>query len=576
MSLAYLLVATLLIACIALVIAYTRAQQQMRALEEKCDEAIRMSQQQQQTLREHRHLETIKDEFISTVSHELRTPLTSIRGALGLLSSGMLGKVDATALNLLRIASTNTDRLVRLINDILDLERMDSERASLQIHRCSLPELLVQAVETMAPMAQSAGVSVEIVPEPAGEIISFDGDPDRVLQLLCNLLSNAIKFSPAGAPIRLLSSTTPTDFVLRIEDGGRGIPADQLETVFNRFQQVEPADSRQKGGTGLGLAICRSIATQHGGNIWAERNDTTTPGRPGTTFVLQMPRITIAESLPMSPAIKPSGTILVCDDDAGVRHILAEQLRQHGYTVLEAERGEQAIQLAEHQPIEAILLDLYMPGLSGWETLERLKHNPATAEIPVVVLSALSPAARPSRGAPLIAAAQGWVQKPFTEPLLLAELGRVLRASAGPGRILLVEDDIDLATVVLSHFEAGSPPGEEVSIEHVRSLHQAKAACLAAAPDILILDVALPDGSGFTLVEWLRQQPTLSNLPLIVYSGRHLSESEMEQLRLGPTQFLPKDRVAPHDVEELVRTMVRHLRTPAPTAPIDIPVGLSA
>ncbi|HZL53763.1 MAG TPA: response regulator [Terracidiphilus sp.] len=580
MALAYLLLATLIVACSALLIAYTRAQRQIRLLVEEREQAVRVSEQQQQTLREHRHLETIKDEFISTVSHELRTPLTSIRGALGLLSSGMLGQVDATALNLLRIASTNTDRLVRLINDILDLERMDSERASLQIHRCSLPELLVQAVETMAPMAEAAGVSVEIVPESGGDIIVFDGDPDRVLQLLCNLLSNAIKFSPEGAPIRVLSSTTPTDFVLRMEDAGRGIPADQLETIFNRFQQVEPGDSRQKGGTGLGLAICRSIAIQHGGNIWAERNDTDKPGRPGSTFVLQLPRIIIAESMPMTPAIKPSGTILVCDDDAGVRHILAEQLRQHGYTVLEAERGEQAIQLAEHQPIEAILLDLYMPGLSGWETLERLKHNPATADIPVVVLSALSPAAKPTRGAPLIAAAQGWVQKPFTETLLLAELGRVLRASAGPGRILLVEDDNDLATVVLSQFEAGDTPGEEVSIQHVRSLHQAKAACIATPPDILILDVGLPDGTGFALVGWLRQQPALCNLPLIVYSGRHLSEPEMEQLRLGPTQFLPKDRVEPHDVEELVRTMVRHLRTAAPASPastsIDTPVGLSA
>ena len=575
MALAYLVIGTLIVACVVLLIAHTRAQQRIRSLAEECEQAFRLSQQQQQTLREHRHLETIKDEFISTVSHELRTPLTSIRGALGLLSSGMLGQVDATALNLLRIASTNTDRLVRLINDILDLERMDSEPGSLQIHRCSLPELLVQAVETMTPMAEAAGVSVEIIPETNGELISFDGDPDRVLQLLCNLLSNAIKFSPPGAPIRALTSTTPTDFVLRMEDAGRGIPADQLETVFNRFQQVDPGDSRQKGGTGLGLAICRSIATQHNGTIWAERNDSATPGRAGSTFVLQMPRIAIVESLPMAPAIKPSGTILVCDDDAGVRHILAEQLRRQGYTVLEAERGEQAIQLAEHQPIEAILLDLYMPGLSGWETLERLKHNPVTADIPVVVLSALSPAAKPTRGAPLISAAQGWVQKPFTETLLLAELGRVLRASGGPGRILLVEDDIDLATVVLSEFEAGSTPGEEVSIQHVRSLHQAKAACVATPPDILILDVGLPDGTGFTLVEWLRQQPTLNNLPLIVYSGQHLTEAEMEQLRLGPTQFLPKDRVEPHDVEELVRTMVRHLRTPAST-PDATAVGLSA
>jgi signal transduction histidine kinase/CheY-like chemotaxis protein len=562
MSLSYVVIATLLAACVALLIAYRRAQQQVHELHDQSQRAIRMTMQQQVLLREFKGLENEKNEFISTVSHELRTPLTSIRGALGLLSSGMLGQVDATAHNLLRIASTNTDRLVRLINDILDLDRMDSDRAPLQVHRCSLPELIVQAVETMTPMADAACVHVEILPEPNGNTIAFDGDPDRILQLLCNLLSNAIKFSPSGATIRLISSITPSDFILRIEDHGRGIPAEKLESIFDRFQQVEASDSRQKGGTGLGLAICRSIATQHGGTVRAERNDAAIPGSEGSTFVLQLPRIIATQEVHPLPG-RPIGSILICDDDAVIRHVLAEQLRQHGYTVLEAERGEQAIQLAGRQPVEAILLDLYMPGLSGWETLERLKHDPSTANIPVVVISALSPAARTVSGPPLIGAAQGWVQKPFNETLLLAELGRVLRASAGPGRILLVEDDLDLATVVLSGFEASSARGEEVSIQHVSTLQKAREACLAAPPDILILDVSLPDGTGFALVDWLRKQPVLNTLPLIVYSGQHLTESEMERLRLGPTQFLPKGHVRPQDVEDLVLTMVRHLRAPA-------------
>jgi CheY-like chemotaxis protein/nitrogen-specific signal transduction histidine kinase len=519
-----------------------------------------MTMQQQQMLREHAHMGIVKDEFISTVSHELRTPLTSIRGALGLLSSGMLGQVDAKALNLLRIASTNTDRLVRLINDILDLERMDSDQSTLQIHRCALPELIVQAVETMSPMAEDVDVKVEIV--PYRNSIFFDGDPDRILQLLCNLLSNAIKFSPPGASIRLISSISGNDFVLRIEDRGRGIPAEKLDTIFNRFQQVEPADARQKGGTGLGLAICRSIAVQHGGTIWAERNDAKNPDSAGSTFVLQLPRITTVDSTSSMP-IQASGSILVCDDDAGIRHLVAEHLRQAGYTVLEAEGGEQAIQLAQRQHIQAVLLDLYMPGLSGWETLDRLKLDPVTAHIPVVVLSALSPAARTASGPPLITNAQGWVQKPFNENLLLSELGRVLHYNAGPGRILLVEDDQDFATVVVSGFEASSAHGEPVSIQHVGTLQEAKDACLTNPPNILILDLTLPDGSGFSLVEWLRQQPSLCTLPTVIYSGRQLTEPEMQQLRLGPTQFLTKARVAPQDVEDLVLSMVRHLRAPA-------------
>jgi len=559
MGIAYVVIAALVAACVSLLIVYRRAQRRIADLSAQTQQAIRMTMQQQQMLREHTHAHTLKDEFISTVSHELRTPLTSIRGALGLLSSGVFGQLDTKAQNLLRIASTNTDRLVRLINDILDLERMDSDNAPLQIHRCSLPELIVQAVETMTPMAEGAGVRLETVPAQSGESIAFDGDPDRILQLLCNLLSNAIKFSPPGAPIRLFTSTSGNDFVLRVEDRGRGIPTEKLNTIFDRFQQVEHSDARQKGGTGLGLAICRSIAVQHGGTIWAERNDSKAPGRAGSTFFLQLPRITnVDEPAPQ----RSQGAILVCDDDASIRHIVAEHLRQHGYTVLEAERGEQALQLAQHQDIQAILLDLYMPGLSGWETLERLKLDPGTAHIPVVVLSALSPAARTAAGSPLIASTEGWVQKPFNESLLLAELGRVLHRDAGPGRVLLVEDDNDFATVLLSGFEA-SGTADDVAIQHVGTVQEAMNACAAGAPNIIILDLTLPDGTGFTLVDWLRQQPSLRNLPLVVYSGQQLSEPEMKQLRLGPTQFLTKARVQPQDVEDLVLAMVRHVRTPA-------------
>ncbi len=558
MTLAYLVIVTLIAACLVLLLAYRRALHRASDLYAQTQQALRMTMQQQRMLREHRHADTVKNEFISTVSHELRTPLTSIRGALGLLSTGMLGQVDSKAQNLLRIASTNTDRLVRLINDILDLDRMDSDEGTLQSHRCSLPELIVQAVETMMPMAEAAGVRLEVVPDP--HFIAFDGDPDRILQLLCNLLSNAIKFSPAGAPVRLITSISGTDFVLCVEDRGRGIPAENLDSIFDRFKQVDPGDSRQKGGTGLGLAICRSIAVQHGGAIWAERNDALAPGREGSSFFLQLPRLITTEVVRLFE--QPAGLVLVCDDDAAIRHISASLLRQHGYTVLEAEGGEQAVQLASHHPVAAILLDLYMPGLSGWETLERLKAHASTARIPVVVLSALSPAARVSNAPPLISTAQGWVQKPFTETVLLAELRRVLQSDNGPGRVLFVEDDIDLATVVLSGFEARCVEGEEIDIEHVSTLSGARKSCLVKVPDLLLLDLTLPDGNGFSFVDWMRKQPTLSNLPVIVYSGSRLTEPEMEQLRLGPTQFLIKDRQKPADVEDLIITMVRHLRTP--------------
>jgi len=549
----------------AILLAYFGARKRAERLEEALALAQRQNTQDQNALLKRKHLVTLKDEFISTVSHELRTPLTSIRGALGLLSAGVLGKVDDKALNLLRIASTNTDRLVRLINDILDLERMDSGRAPLHLRRCYLNEIVQQATDTMRSMAEGSEIKFDLVQDPNAEAISFDGDPDRMQQVLVNLLSNAIKFSPRGSTIRAVGGYDGDNLILRIEDAGRGVPADKLETIFDRFQQVEASDARQKGGTGLGLAICRSILAQHGGAIWAERNDKNGSSRAGTTFILRIPRLVAAAEVTPLP-LDPQGAILVVDDDAGVRQIVAEQLRRHGYTVLETDRGEQAVTIAERQKVEAILLDLYMPGLTGWQTIERLKQNPATANIPVVVLSVLSPAVNAGERPQLLGTAQGWVQKPFNESLLLAELGRVLHSGGGPGRILLVEDDEDLANVVLSSFEIEKhrgKPNEGIGIHHVTNAADAKLSCESDPPDILILDLTLPDGSGFALVDWLRQQPKLRTLPLVVYSGQEVTAAEMEQLRLGPTQFLTKARVQPQDVEELVLAMMRHLRNPA-------------
>ena len=537
-----------------LLVAFLRAQRTTRELAQQLTQAREQHHQHTLQLTQRSELDTLKDEFISTVSHELRTPLTSIRGALGLLSSGIIGDVDAKALNLLRIAVTNTDRLIRLINDILDLERMESGRAPLQIRRCSLRDLAQQAIDTMTPMADANSVHLHLEPSTVAqaaypEALFFDGDADRILQVLTNLLSNAIKFSPAASTVRIHTEATSDSILLKVVDEGRGIPTDKLDTIFDRFQQIEPSDARQKGGTGLGLAICRSIIQQHSGSIWAQRNLGL-----GTTLFVMLPRTTRASDMVPAPPRFPrgEGAILVCDDDPSIRTVVSEHLTRQGYTVVEAVSGEQALVLAAEHHVEAILLDLYMPGLSGWETLQRLRNNPITANIPVVVLSVLSSTLRPQ----LTGDAQGWVQKPFNENLLFAELGRVLHHGDGPAYVLLVEDDEDLASVLTASFQNAA-----VRVDHVSSRQQAIRQCITRPPDLLILDLTLPDGDGFSFVEWLRQQPTLRALPLVVYSGREISETEMAQLRLGPTEFLTKAKVQPHEVEELVLSMVHRIRT---------------
>ncbi len=230
---------------------------------------------------ERRALDRMKDEFISTVSHELRTPLTSLRGALGLLAGGALANRPEKTQQMLEIAISNSDRLVRLVNDILDLERISSGKAELHSAMCSAEDLLRRA----------AGVQQNRTPRPniriffAAHGVNVWADADRILQTLNNLLSNAIKFSPAGSEIHLTArNLDESEAIIEVRDQGRGIPADKLEHIFDRFQQGDASDSRAMGGTGLGLAICRSIVNQHGGRIWA----TSVEGQ-GTTFHFTLP-----------------------------------------------------------------------------------------------------------------------------------------------------------------------------------------------------------------------------------------------------------------------------------------------
>lgn len=225
-------------------------------------------------------IERMKDEFISVVSHELRTPLTSIRGALGLLATGVLKNQPERAERVIQIAAESTEHLVRLVDDILELERLESGKIELVIQPVRLQNLITQAIERVQIFAHKEGILLQ-TSKLDGE---FWGDHDRLLQVLTNLLSNAIKFSESGTTVSLDVQWEATNIIFTIRDRGRGIPADQLESIFERFHQVDASDSRRKGGTGLGLAICRSIVEQHEGKIWVQ-----SVYGEGTTFYFSIP-----------------------------------------------------------------------------------------------------------------------------------------------------------------------------------------------------------------------------------------------------------------------------------------------
>lgn len=228
-----------------------------------------------------RESERVKDEFLSVVGHELRIPLTSIRGSLGLLEGGVLGELPKDAANMVAVAVLNTDRLVRLINDILDIERMAAGRLQLEPTAVDVVELVNQSIQVVQATADAAGVTLRSDIAPA---VTVFADADRIVQALVNLLGNAVKFSSRGGVVRITVRRDPEGALFSVMDTGRGIPADRLERIFERFRQVDVSDAREKGGTGLGLPIARGIVDQHGGRMWVESHE-----GQGSTFRFMLP-----------------------------------------------------------------------------------------------------------------------------------------------------------------------------------------------------------------------------------------------------------------------------------------------
>jgi PAS domain S-box-containing protein len=339
---------------------------------------------------ERRAIERMKSEFVSTVSHELRTPLTSIRGALGLLSSGLLGPMAERGQRMLEIAVTNTDRLVRLINDILDLERIGSGKVELTRGSVDAQAIMDQAREGIQSMADQAGI--RIVAEPAAG--SLWGDSDRLIQTLTNLLGNAIKFSPANTTVTLSGTAGMADFTFCVADQGRGVPDDKLDSIFQRFSQVDASDSRDKGGSGLGLAICESIVSAHGGRIWAEANHPT-GSRFQFTIPLTKPSVAAPES--GSPSSTPSPIrqddrapcVLVVEDDLDLARVMTTAMQSHGIRTLHATSGSQAVRLCRQQEPSLIVLDVILPDMDGFAVVSSLRESPTLGSIPLIVYSAL-------------------------------------------------------------------------------------------------------------------------------------------------------------------------------------------
>ena len=325
-------------------------------------------------IRQLKEVERLKTEFVSTVSHELRTPLTAIRGALGLVLAGTTGPVASKTRDLLQIGLQNTERLIRLINDILDVERIEAGHLFVRREPCELADILRTTVESLRTLAMEAQVALVLDAEESAVVT---GDPDRLVQVFTNLISNAVRFSPRGESVTVSLRTTPTSVVVFVSDHGPGIPLEFRRRIFGKFQQADPAGA---GGAGLGLAIVRAIVERHGGSI---RFDSA-PGH-GTTFITELPYT--APSVASTLAGQSQHRLLVVDDDRDMLSVLRSLCEPLG-AVTAVGSADEAWRALTSASYDAVVIDPTSPESPRADLIRRLRQLPAYADVPVLVFSA--------------------------------------------------------------------------------------------------------------------------------------------------------------------------------------------
>jgi len=459
-------------------------------------------------LSDRKRMDRLKDEFVSTVSHELRTPMTSIAGSLGLLVGGAAGALPEPAMRLIRIAQSNSQRLVRLINDILDIEKIESGKTAFKFKRVSTRTLVEQVIEANRGYADSFRVQIRLDADAAsGEVYA---DPDRLAQVITNLLSNAIKFSPAGDEVAVDIKEHDDTVRIAVRDHGHGIPNEFRPRLFEKFAQADATDARQKGGTGLGLSIVKQIVTRLGGMVGFED-----AAGGGTIFYVELPGWARIAARGIDADGSPKAVrILLCEDDPDTAIALREGLRPVGFSTDFAHSPADAMTRARATSYDAVLVDLDLPDGNGIGLVRALRRLPEIYETPVVVIS--DDVSWDKGGGPGMSQlnVSACIHKPINVDRLAQILDRIVArdANARP-QILHVDDDQDVLEIVAESLDTTA------SVVSVDSIEKARHVLLTHHFDLAILDIILGPISGLDLLPDLRNRNG-SPIPVIVFSAQ--------------------------------------------------------
>ncbi len=455
---------------------------------------------------ERKAVDRMKNEFISTISHELRTPLTSIRGSLGLIVGGAAGEIPEKIRSLLEIASKNCERLVRLINDILDIEKIEAGKMSFEMKPLELNALVRQAIAANEGLGKPLGVRFEFREMPTEIMVT--GDTDRLTQVMTNLLSNAVKFSPEKASVEVAVAMKDGRVQVSVSDHGSGIPEEFRDRIFQKFAQADSSDTRRKGGTGLGLNICKAIVEKHGGQI----DFVSSPGA-GTTFHFDLPEYHELSTV-AAQVVEPRDDrlrILVCEDDPDVARLIGMMLAQGDMDVEVAGSAQAAKEMLSKSRYDAMTLDLNLPGQDGVSLIRELRESESTRDLPIVVISGRAQEGKSEFKGGAVGIVD-WLDKPIDQDRLINVMKSTFEGRQGDKpQILHVEDDPDVAQVVAALV------GEEAEILRADSVEGARRLLAGGRFDLIILDIGLPDGSGLDLVPMIKN--LLPQVPIILFSS---------------------------------------------------------
>lgn len=475
-----------------------------------------------------------KSTFLANMSHELRTPMNAIIGYSELIINGTYGPVTEKQVHRLERVVENGRHLLTLINDVLDLSKIEAGRMELHLESFAIEDLLQTVIESVRPLSErnQNTLNVSIAPN-LGHIYA---DLTKVRQVLFNLLSNAAKFTNAG----IITLTTQSQmkgnrpgFQFTVQDSGIGIPFEQQDRLFQEFMQADSSTTRQYGGTGLGLAITRRFCQMMGGDI-----EFTSAEGQGSIFTVWLPQVVepvgvvTSAAAPASPPAKPTGDrrpVLVVDDDAATRELVEYHLKEEGLPVITAQSGQEALRLAkEIQPI-AITLDIVMPEMDGWNVLARLKADPELAHIPVVILTI-----RDDKNVGYALGATDFLTKPIERDRLIGVLKRYDCAQP-PCPVLIVEDDLNTRTMLADMVKT-----EGWQVMEAENGREGWQRIEENQPALILLDLMMPEVDGFQFLEKVRHHEAWQHIPVIVVTAMDLSTEDRQRLHGSVEKIIQK------------------------------------